>query len=505
MLKYANGALIVIAGAALAVLVARRSPGARARLPVPILTSTALVLLAGLALAFLAFPNFTDHAAPAMADLGMQLAKGNPLYPGLDAYSFHGLLYGPLLFEIQSAAIFLGSTLAGLPVILSSKLPGVLAFLAAGALFFRLARGREFGLAYYALFLLPFGILAFWNRCEPLFLLLVTLGFWAVESLQRRQALLVLGLCAGLAAGFKLHGFLYIAPAAIAFFSREGPTVRDILILATAAAGAFLLLFLPAGASLPGFADYLLLAAGHGLATELLLANLAFVAALWSPLLAMTAAQGSWRTLPRATLLALAALQVAAAIVGAKPGAGIHHLLPFIPANALMFSRCIGDGAKSWTQWIWVAALLPGLAASADRAWVMARDWRGYAQASLELERIQARYPDAVMGLAGSQTYARTFLRSKLALRGATQVEYSSYMDLRFMGVPDTPLRKALEDCRIGHLAMPRGEPPFSLSTYYAPPAPLFSDALRETFARRFVKVAEGRWYDVYECRPAAA
>ena len=500
MLKYANGAFLIVACAALAVLLSRRFPNTPARLPVPILASGAFFLIAALALAYAFYPNFTDHAGPAMATLGIVLLKGKPLYPGLDEYSFHGLLYGPLLFEIQAAAIFLGSTTAGLPVILSSKLPGILVFLAASGLFFKLARGRGSCWAYYTLFLLPFGVLPFWNRCEPLFLLLVAVSFWAVESGSRRRALIVLGLCAGLASGLKLHGFLYIAPALLAYWSREKPTVDGALTLALTAAAAFLLLFLPGNVSLPSFASYLLLASGHGLSWDLLLANLAFIAALWSPLLVASGTDGRWRAWPRAQLLVLGAIQLVVAIVGAKPGAGIQHLLPFIPANALMFSRCIGTDAKPWLQWLWIAALLPGLAACADRAWIMARDWRTYAQASQELERIQARYPDVVMGLAGSNSYGRAFLRTLLAFNGATQVEYSSYMDLKLVGVPDTPLQLAFETCRIRHLAMPKGEPPYSLKTYYEPSPPLFSDALRETFARRFVKVAAGRWYDIYEC-----
>ena len=500
MLKYANGAFLIVACAALGVLFSSRIRKFPPYLPINLISPAAFYLFCGLALAYALYPNFIDHAEPAMATLGIILLKGRPLYPGLDEYSFHGLLYGPLLFEIQAGAIFLGSTLAGLPVILSSKLAGLLAFLAASGIFFKLARGWKFGRTYYTLLLLPFGILAFWNRCEPLFLLLVACSFWAIESGSRPRALLVLGLCAGLASGLKLHGFLYVAPAIVIFWSRGKFTLGAVLILIGAAAGSFLLLFFPGQVSLFSFIDYLVFATRHGLSWHVFLLNLIFVCALWSPLIVAFAANGRWQELRRPSLLALGALQVVVAIVGSKPGAGIHHLLPFIPVNALIFARYLDADEEPAMQWVWIAMLLPGLAACAVLASGLARDWRPYAQARQELERIQAQYPDVVMGLAGGNTYSRAFLRPLLEMNGATQVEYSTYMDLQLAGVADTPLRQAFESCLIKHLAMPKGEPAFSLRTYYPPAPPLFSDGLRETFGRRFVKVENGRWYDTYGC-----
>jgi hypothetical protein len=94
-------------------------------------------------------------------------------------------------------------------------------------------------------------------------------------------------------------------------------------------------------------------------------------------------------------------------------------------------------------------------------------------------------------------------MRPLLEHQGAPQIEYSSYMDLRLVGVPDTSLQLGFETCRIRHLAVPKGEPPFSLVTYYSETEPLFSDELRTTFARRYEKIAAGRWFDTYECRPA--
>lgn len=504
----ANGAYAIIACAAVALLLAARPDRLPLRFPVEVISSIAFFLYGGLAAAYALYPNYSDIAGPAMTAVGIALLEGRPLYPGLDDYSFHGMLYGPLLAEIQAAGIYLGSGLAGLPVMVSSKLPGVLAFFAAAGVFLKAARGPGFATVYATLFLLPFQIVAFWNRCEPLLLLLVALSFWSLE-LPRARALLALGLCAGLASALKLHAWLYIAPAVAVFLSRKDIGANAVLRIPAAAAGAFLLTFAPDGVSLPAFLGYLRYAAGHGLSWQMFAVNLAFICALWSPLLVALAPGGRWRALLAPPLIALLAAELAVAIVGAKPGAGIHHLLPFIPANALIFARCLeglpGPRARYASPAaviVWLALLGPGLLACGAQARSMAWNWPIFAKAGTELRAIQDRFPDVVMGAGGDATYPYVFLRPQLGWKGAAQVEYSSYMDLQLIGVPDLPLRRAFDTCEIGHLALPLGEAPFSLTTLYRPGMPLFSEELRATFRRRFTRVAYGAWFEVYACTP---
>lgn len=490
-LKYVNGAYLIVACAAAGILAGARLP--HLRMPAP----PAYALLVGLGLAYTFYPNFIDHAEPAMATLGMVLMQGRPLYPALDVPSFHGLLYGPLVAESQAAAIYLGA-LAGLPVILASKLMGFATLLAACAFFFRIAPGWGFARTYYVLFLLPFALYTFWNRCEPPLLLLVVLAFWAAAAWPPRRALLMIGICAGLASGLKLHAFLYIVPAAALVLARAKPALPEFLILAGAAAASFLLLFLPANVSLAAFFEYVRLAGEHGLSAEQLLKNLLFLGALWCPLLVLPERA---RLLSARPMLALLGLQLLVAVIASKPGAGIHHLMPFIPANALVFApHAEASPGKPRLGLVWFAALIPGVAAALLLAPRMALNWRDHDAAARELAEIQARHADVVMGVSGNKTYAYAFLRPVLEHGGVAQIEYSSYMDLQLVGVPDSPLREAFDSCRIRYLAMPKGEPPFSLVTFYSETAPLFSDELRAIFALRYEKIAEGARFDTYEC-----
>ena len=498
VLKYANGAYVILACALAGGLFLRRSKPWPVPAAAGIVGPVLLLAFCALALAYALYPNFFDHAEPAIPGMGLALLEGRPLYPDLREYTFHGTLYGPLAAETQAVAIALGTRLAGLPVMLSSKLTGIAAFLLATAIFFRMARSWGFARIYYLAFLLPFGTWAFWNRYEPDLLLSATAGIWAATALPRRQALLCIGVCAGIASAGKLHGCLYLAPPVVALMFRHGHLLEALLIPAAAAAAAFLLLFLPEGISLTGFIEYLLRGTQEGLSGKLFLLNVAYLFALWSPLAVVR-----WRALLEPELLALAAVQLVVTVIAAKPGAGAHHLLPFIPANALLFAARIGplDARSPALALLWLAALLPGIASLADNALRMARDWRAYDLASRELLQMQAAYPGLVMGVGGGNFYPYAFLRPLLGLRGPPQVEYSSYMGLQYIGIPDTPLRQAFDSCRIARLAVPRREPPFSLRNYFEPHDPLFSDELRATFARRYTKIAQGTWFDTYECR----
>lgn len=495
VLKQDNGAYAIVACAAAAVLWAPRapSPAAGARV-LAALTIAALAALCALACAYALHPNFIDHAEPAMTGLGIALIEGRALYPPVDAYTFHGLLYGPLVAEAQAAALRLGEAI-GLPVVIASKLPGVAAFVLASGVFFRLAAGWGFARAYYALFLAPFGLWVFWNRCEPIFLLLVAVGL-AASTHPRGRAFVAIGICAGLASGLKLHGALYLVPALLPAM-RGGAWARALPISAASGLAAFAALFIPPQVSAAGFLEYLGLAATHGLSGELLARNLLFLAALWSPLaLFGPAAMRDWE------IRALLAVELAACVIGAKPGAGIQHLLPFIPSNALMFARYAGAARPNAAALlVWAAVLAPGAAAVAWTANSMAKDWRAYGEAAHELARLRETHPGLVMGIAGSRTYRQTFLRPVLGWRGPAQVEYSSFMDYRLVGLGDTPLVRALDTCAIASFAVPAREPPFTAASYYAPGTPMFSDEVRRAFARRYAKVASGRWFDAYGCR----
>ena len=81
-----------------------------------------IVFISGLV--YLLYPNYLDHVESTITSLGLVLERGEELYPFPDQYPYHGLLYGPLLATIQATLIPIG-----MPILVASKIPGLVAFL----------------------------------------------------------------------------------------------------------------------------------------------------------------------------------------------------------------------------------------------------------------------------------------------------------------------------------------------------------------------------------------
>src|SRR5262249_19000624 len=120
----------------------------------------------------------------------------------------------------------------------------------------------------------------FWNRPEPFLILIGVLTIIAAFKLPKMAAASTIGVLAGLASGYKVHGALYAVPAALAVCG-AGNTWKDrigLVTLATiAAAIAFSFPFL-AGleGTVEGYRSVLLMTATHGISLRQLKENLLF-------------------------------------------------------------------------------------------------------------------------------------------------------------------------------------------------------------------------------------
>ena len=78
----------------------------------------------------------------------------------------------------------------------------------------------------------PFGPFAYWTRAEPFLIFISALALLVAIRLRPMAAGAIIGVLAGLASGFKLHGFIYVAPMAIMTLARVN-ILRDRVILAS--------------------------------------------------------------------------------------------------------------------------------------------------------------------------------------------------------------------------------------------------------------------------------
>ncbi|MEP7244942.1 MAG: hypothetical protein ABI885_14855 [Gammaproteobacteria bacterium] len=524
VLLYGHGGIVTVVIAVMGSLVMARSPSWRAASPAAVRWLAIAVGLAGitelaLSTAYLFSPTYFDHVEPTIAAIALYFRQGQPVYPDLNSYTFHGILYGPLLAELNSMGYVLGHT------VFATKVLGWVAAWTSLAIIaittWRGGRGLPAiaAVASAVCVLVSFGHLLTWNRADPLLLLCATLALATAIRWPDTRGLVVAAFLAGAATALKVHGAFYVAPALYVWAAerpqrslREWLAAASITVVATVI-GATLPL-LPSSVSLHAYVEYLKLATAHGLSAGMFAGNCVFLLGLWAPILLAVlavprAAVTTWRVGGFMGALLVAELVVTA--IASKPGAGSHHMLPFLGYHAWLLlmlfreagARPDGIGAAPVAA-VGLAAILAGMAGSSAAAFwnLLQFDLQIPAQERMraELMSFAGRYPHGVMGIADGQSYYSTFLRPWLVFAGTRQIEYGALMDLKLSGVSDESLARAFASCEIPFLYFPAGGQPFAMTNHYDQ-QPLLSESVRGAFSRRYTLAASGQFFDVFACR----
>lgn len=462
------------------------------------LTYSAFSWTAICSVCYLLYPNFIDHLEPTILQITQIWIQGGELYPSMDASSMHGLLYGPALYWIQYPFITTTSD-----PILGSKIPSVLAFNAAWILLFFTYKNSLS--KAYLLLLLPFNLILFWNRAEPYFFLLVGLAIVVSERKPKAWALL-LGALAGLASSFKAHGVLYILPFLIFIGSCS---VRTAFEFAAAFCVVCLCFFLNEGTSFIHYIAYLKLAAEHGISFAYLEKNLFFLMFTWIPI-ALTFKHTSTSKYETSKWTGVLLIEILVAIAGAKPGAGVHHLIPIIVLNSYLYDIQLRKIANIEIKFF---GLKIGFAILA--LYVLSFVWKNVYeseikshgaiesqfQARQEIRKFSETYPNLLMGVTDkeNENYRLTFFRPYLVKINAPQFEYAGFMDLNYSGISEQPFTDALRQCDYKYIAMPNYGAHFSIKNFYTD-EPLFSDATRRAFSEHYRLHYSGTFFTVYAC-----
>lgn len=529
-LSFGQGGLLTGALALLLLLT-----GAPARLPrwTPwaLALCAVITVLAQMALSTwsLFSPTYIDHIEASVASTTQYFMRGIQVYPRLDSYTFHGLLYGPLLPELNSIGYLFGGDVLG------SKLVGwAAAWLAIGIIAVTTPREQRdwtwsMSLVAGGCVVASFGSILTADRADSLLLLFSTLALWSVVRLPPVAAVVLVGLLAGLAADLKLHGAAYIVPAfgwwtARHFSALPARTRVRALVAATAAAATgFLLPFLPASISAAEYFDYVRLGAKHGLNLTLFVWGCTFLSCLWVPplfVLRIRRSEGA-AALPRHLVVfavLLLVVEIAVTVVASKPGAGTHHMLPFVGFHIFLLQQLLTASQAPNLRWIELPvarAAITGIAiVLAGTIWTTALgirgtlnfdlQWRSQQAQLEELRRYTAEYPHGMLGIAGRESYALTLFRPWITLQGTLQTDYGAWMDWNLSGASDLPLAEALQTCRIPYLFVPAEGEPFTMDNNYGT-GPLFSDAVRVSFAQSYTLLRPGQYFDVYGCNAAHA
>jgi len=486
---------------------------------VALLAAVSFALYLGQVWIYLSYPGYVDPTETMVASASYLASRGQEVYPLPETGDLYGSLYGPAVFLINGAVLRLD------PSVLGSKLQGVAALLLAIGVTWQVMRLRLadelaalLALATFVVLLLPYGQYAYYNHGDP-FLILASALSLAALRLRGFPAAAVIGLLMGFAACLKLHGFIYVTPAAFCLVGREDTARRRLALAAMMAGSAVLAVaapFMVPNVSLVGYLRYLALAGHHGLRLIVFCLNLVFASAFCAPVV--------WLLVWRRPVLAredrwlvggFALAGTVVVIIGSKVGAGPHHLLPLIPVGLYVAAAITARSAEGRpiplrVRNLWAVALLVALLGNhigfaqsygGVSYYALYRSEPAMHEAIDELREMARTYPGAQMGASDDQHFSDVFPAVVLVFEAKQlHLDNAAWLDLATGGVSSSAPIRFLNDCRIPSWILPAEGPPFSLGNHYTG-QPLFSDEFRSTFFANYQPAKTGRFYRAWTCR----
>jgi len=455
-----------------------------------------------------------DENEPLCIAVSWLWGQGAPLYHNLTAAERYSTVYGPTFYLVDWALLV---TLG--PTITSAKLTGVtLVLLGLGVLGWTLSRRAPPWLACISLTycLLAFLLRSEWNtsygaRAEPHLVFWMSVALFSVGLKNPALAAFGCGLLAGMLVDIKMHAILYLLPAVGLLFQRHGPRL---VLVATLVGGITALapFVVFTNISLTNYVTWFKVHARHGFSQEQsrpLLIEAVFIVLPAAAALAYLFASDRQRALAfvkmnGALFLGLALGMPAILVLALRPGAGPHHLLPFVPTLALVLVMTLDESRGSTVSHRWTsrAALSAGLAfpvmAMADEVprhiLSMQQEMKSDARSRsllAEIEGVRARFPGKTLavGYGGDASVPDTYVRVNPVLQGNPYlVDLTPLREMQASGlkIPEATVN-AVREGRVNLWLIPAGDEPFSVHNFFVlSGAVLFDEPFRKAFRENY-------------------
>jgi hypothetical protein len=521
-------ALLLILGAAAAVMVIPLDPASRAlswfrRCGVAAIAIMAVLEFAVL-IRYLFYPSYLNHIEAAVAAVSWLGWEGYPLYPRLDTGDAYGLPYGPSLFQMTGFFLWLFG-----PSIGASKVLGLMAFALSQVLsFVTLRRSRASVAEALTMTGVQCVVLAgftdqgyvFGVRSDALLFLAAQIAVLTGTSAPTMLTAGAFGLLGGICVNLKIHGGFYILPAFVYCLSRSHSTAAGLRLTCVAGLAAAISLAVPFGANnVPLFEYYYYFQVlKHSSWNRWLFEqNIVFVGMLLVPLLSIYALFTP--KLSRAFLWFVAALVLCMTIVifpAAVTGAGTYHLLPFLPSvvwgflvmrreasESLLNVRARGryEGLSAGLM----AALLFGYGPIVISSWgtVLHKfaETPLVGEAVAEIDRALDDNPGLKVAVGpGAASFDAQSLRVIPVFRGnPLPIDSSSWSTFEPTGISDEILRRAISECRVDMWLLPSGSPFVMISHLNG--RNIYSADVLADFTATYMKQLSGRAFDQWICQ----
>ena len=472
------------------------------------------------AAAYLIYPGYLDHGEPSVTLISWGLLDGVPAYPAFDQPNRTTNVYGAYTYLLHALSFLVAG-----PSMAAGKAASLLAVILIPVVMFfdQRRRGLEIGVVAFILavgFILHNLPISIWNRPDSFIVLLVAGAVWAKNASQPGKPewgkTLFIGVCGGLAVGFKIHAGIFIAPVALAQCMDSERGLRSLLAAAVVGLAVALM---PFGLGVFSLGDFLswfgILLKGKDSPFEFMIPLFRYSLLYLAPVALFALSYGSHKKAKgadglkeRIYLFAYLGCMAAAIYVGAKPGAGIHYLYPLLPMTIdLSFEFASRFPRRQKAVWLGVGAfcvLILALGIPVQKRFYRALHWQQSGEITAELRTIMSQNPGLTIEMGVGQdvvTYRNTLNRTLLVLAGHPYTFDSAVvMETSMLGIPLTDDTVAMvRGCSTDIWLIPKNEAPFAMTSYYG--TPMFGPAFIEAFRRSYKIKASFDYFDVWGCK----
>lgn len=474
--------------------------------------------------------NFFDHAEANIATVSWLFQIGKPIYHELQSAERYTIPYGPTLYVINGFFLNLFN-----PSIFSAKFGGILAGgLSLLLIFYTLknlvgSKISTFCLAYISLNFIAiyvyFAAATFWNRSDSFLLMFVALALFAVVRTNSPIAILLTTLSLGISINLKIHGFLYFLPIYILLYFRHGIYATLVSVLGSSILAMAPFIFLQQ-VSLNNYILWLSEFGKQGISFTLFKGNIVWSLYLFAPVLLILVYfvnhyKNDFYVFVKKHKLFLSSLLlslVAVAVIGSKAGAGMNHLIPFLPLVYYAFALTlkpiinlnqdtIARKTNKYYYCAYISLVLALLTVTALRGVLneiqlihLANKYNN--EPAQEIQEIIKMYPGVTIGMGYGGDYDLTYYRPLLVYEGNPYlIDAVSVMDAEYLGkkIPNETL-EALKSCQIKLWLIPKGGSPFQLDNYFNH-RQVFNQELKNTFLANYDRRENSNYYDLWFCK----
>ncbi len=462
-----------------------------------------LVLLAIASISYVRSPTLLDHFEVHVACISHRVWLGHPIYHDWDAPDRYSTIMGPNTYLWN--ALWQGPHPESF---FDAKLPGIvscwLAVILLGVIVL-----RKYGLnkAFIACGALPliglmFYNFMYWNRSDPLLLLLLVIGVIGALLPNVTFGAILFGAAAGLAFGAKFHSVIFFLPL-LAYFHRKVLSWKILAAGTCTAALAVVLPFLFPHVSLRNYLKFLgTVQEGPKLSDDLGWVVL-IVAVLSLPAIALFFKDRERRWIRLLCWCAPALLILA---LTAVYGLERHHIMPLAVPFALILVELLRH-KKTLVTWGILALLIVVVGGIALQKWnhnqkVIRFEWR-FSEIDDEVNSILERTEGLkrAMGYSGLKGHGLSQWRVLLVFRGENTLylDGPALMDHRKGGIPlPSSTVDAIERRDVDLWLIPKGGDPWSLRHYYNEDWEVFPEEFKRAFRENYKQIDTTKYYTLW-------